>query len=982
MKLHIFVATTQGLVAIQNITAIDDADISSIVSINGTSTTASISNAYHNFVKNGAGIIQQDFGACSYRINISQRIDQGNSWQLAFYLAHAAHKREILGNGQVNPGDQVICATGEVNTTSRDIHRVEDVNLKQSLANKQIQQWRKMDVKTSFLVPKQNAQEINKQLTITTDLIINLAQALSFLPADTLTGKLTLPHKKNVIQKPINSEQQSQNLQPNGIELVNNKAQKVKLTLRRFFISLLVFIVLILSINTLFFTESGPSTQVSKNTNKKIPAQQTWKIILLTKPHHQISKQLQPAYSMIEKTISEQLIAENFEVADKTLLMGANKITEQALIELNKNKVNLAIRFNLDVNQLNDEPRATWRYQLSAYLVDLDSKKQVETHNEYGEFSNDFINCDRQCQSQWFADNGRKLAQDMGAILVIKLKNLPRRYQFELKFQHFLADELRLIHEQLKQLNGFISVHLLQDFGVKKELLYQINSRKYGYVSYIALDELEMELHKSFAVLGIEVNKVESNVKTLAFIRKHTPYYFYYLFAGVLIFLLLGLVYLAKCKRQHTIALTRLASGQHAQGWLDYYDKISPLLCFRQSQWQAQKITYINQVQLSKELSDKALHYADLGDYNKIHSTIENALKLNADNSDAKNLIGQSASFIKGKKQFLSGKLMVNTQPEQAIKLLIEAKSLNLNLTENVNKPLVAASFRLVLMAFKNKEYYKAYSLIDKYIHHPSSIRVDKNNLEKLIELRNKIEQYIQPIKGAVVGQGALANCYIFTATTLEVGRNVNNKANSFAIGYKQISRVGNQCRFSREKNKFYLEDQGGTNGSFFNNTQLMTQHKVNINEDSQLTLGGGSTLDNIPICQLELKVLSKNSSALMMQLKRSVVQLVDLDKVAWTSMATDLISRWILLGKEVSLSIHNDRIELGHDQDQVDIVAYLVYQNGFYIRPEKSIDGDTTDNSKVLMINQQVVYDKMPINENAIISIAGLDFSFYPPDL
>ncbi len=55
MKLHIFVATTQGLVAIQNITTIDDADISSIVSINGTSTTANISSAYHNFVQKGAG---------------------------------------------------------------------------------------------------------------------------------------------------------------------------------------------------------------------------------------------------------------------------------------------------------------------------------------------------------------------------------------------------------------------------------------------------------------------------------------------------------------------------------------------------------------------------------------------------------------------------------------------------------------------------------------------------------------------------------------------------------------------------------------------------------------------------------------------------------------------------------------------------------------------------------------------------------------
>jgi pSer/pThr/pTyr-binding forkhead associated (FHA) protein len=413
---------------------------------------------------------------------------------------------------------------------------------------------------------------------------------------------------------------------------------------------------------------------------------------------------------------------------------------------------------------------------------------------------------------------------------------------------------------------------------------------------------------------------------------------------------------------------------------LDYHDKISPLLCFRQPQWQAQKITYINQVQLSKDLSDKALDYVDLGDYNKVQLTTENALKLNADNIDAKSLVEQSASFIKGKKQFLSGKSMVTTQPEQAIKLLIEAKDLNLNLTENVSKPLVEASFRLVLMAFKNKEYYKAYSLIDKYIHQPSSIRLDNNNLEKLIELRKKIDQYIQPIKGAVVGQGALANCYIFTASTLEVGRNVNNPANSFAIGYKQISRVGKQCRFLRENNNFYLEDQGSTNGSFFNNTQLITHKKVNVNEDSQLTLGGGSTANNIAICQLELKVLSKNSSALMMQLKCSVVQLVDLNsyKMAWTSMDTDLISRWILLGNEVSLSIHNDRIELGHDQDQVDIVAYLIYQNGFYIRPEKSIELGTTDNSKVLMINQQVVYDKMPINESAIISIAGFDFTLH----
>jgi pSer/pThr/pTyr-binding forkhead associated (FHA) protein len=210
------------------------------------------------------------------------------------------------------------------------------------------------------------------------------------------------------------------------------------------------------------------------------------------------------------------------------------------------------------------------------------------------------------------------------------------------------------------------------------------------------------------------------------------------------------------------------------------------------------------------------------------------------------------------------------------------------------------------------------------------------------------------------------------------MGRTSNNTDNSFAIGYKQISRIGKQCKFLREDNKFYLEDQDSTNGSFFNNTQLMPQQKVHINKDSQLTLGGGSNADNIAICQLELRVLSKESSTLTMQLKSSVVQLVDLDNddMTWTSMDTDLISRWILLGKEVSLSINNDRIELGHDNEQADIVAYLMYENGFYIRPDKPVNESAIDSNKVLMINQQMVYATMPISENAIISLNGFEFS------
>ena len=182
MKYHVFVATTQGLVAIQTITAIDDAQISSIVSINGTSTTANISNAYHNFVKKGAGIIEQDFGQCSYRVNLSERIDYGNSWQLAFYLAHSIAQQGLLGDGEVNVGDQVICATGEINTSSRKVQRVEQVALKQNLAAEKIHQWQLMGNDVCFLVPADNQGDIDAKLNLNIKPVMQLDQALSVLP--------------------------------------------------------------------------------------------------------------------------------------------------------------------------------------------------------------------------------------------------------------------------------------------------------------------------------------------------------------------------------------------------------------------------------------------------------------------------------------------------------------------------------------------------------------------------------------------------------------------------------------------------------------------------------------------------------------------------------------------------------------------------------------------------------------------------------
>jgi len=163
MKCHVFIATTQGLVAVQDIELIDDPDVMSIVCLNGTAQSLNISNAYHNFVKKGSGIIQKDFTGQSYRVDVSDNIDHGNSWQLGFYIAHFLASVDLLGDGKPNEGDKVFCLTGEINIKDKSVKNVEHIVTKLALSQSQIKIWQSSGFEVQFLLPIQDI--IKEELT-------------------------------------------------------------------------------------------------------------------------------------------------------------------------------------------------------------------------------------------------------------------------------------------------------------------------------------------------------------------------------------------------------------------------------------------------------------------------------------------------------------------------------------------------------------------------------------------------------------------------------------------------------------------------------------------------------------------------------------------------------------------------------------------------------------------------------------------------
>jgi hypothetical protein len=193
LTIHVFIATSKGLVAIQSITELQDVELQSVITINGSTDLATISSAYQRFVQKSTGVIQSEFGGHSFRANISRNIDQGSSWQLPFYLAHfiqanvtslapyidkthtdQTHTDQTnsergqldagvvqLGQGIPEAGDVVLIATGQINTSTGAIEAVNYVPDKCITASPQIKLWMKKGILVEFFVPANNLNTKN-----------------------------------------------------------------------------------------------------------------------------------------------------------------------------------------------------------------------------------------------------------------------------------------------------------------------------------------------------------------------------------------------------------------------------------------------------------------------------------------------------------------------------------------------------------------------------------------------------------------------------------------------------------------------------------------------------------------------------------------------------------------------------------------------------------------------------------------------------
>ena len=116
----VVIPTTNNLVGISDI-VVEDPLVSSVICENNSLESLPISNKYASFVKSPTGIIEKITGHSSYRIDITNRIEQGDSWQLAIAIAHIFHDNNFLSfstneNLINNNKHTIIWASGTINS--------------------------------------------------------------------------------------------------------------------------------------------------------------------------------------------------------------------------------------------------------------------------------------------------------------------------------------------------------------------------------------------------------------------------------------------------------------------------------------------------------------------------------------------------------------------------------------------------------------------------------------------------------------------------------------------------------------------------------------------------------------------------------------------------------------------------------------------------------------------------------------------------
>ena len=188
-RYSVLIATTDGPVLVQRL-AEEDPDVRSVICLNGTSEALPISGAYDAFVRKPTGVIERLFGHTVYRMDVSDRVSDGRSWQLGVFAAHFLHNQGEMAE-RTEDATYVLWLTGEVNN-DLDVGVVDHVAEKLERSAGMLLKLADQGAKVFLGYPKGNTDEVERVLVANQSLADAIFKAAPLKSTEDLAGALSL----------------------------------------------------------------------------------------------------------------------------------------------------------------------------------------------------------------------------------------------------------------------------------------------------------------------------------------------------------------------------------------------------------------------------------------------------------------------------------------------------------------------------------------------------------------------------------------------------------------------------------------------------------------------------------------------------------------------------------------------------------------------------------------------------------------------
>lgn len=162
---RVIIGTTNGPVEVLLLT--QESTDQSVMCIGGETDQTGVSGQYHAFADRRTGIIGKLFQQSTFRMDVSDRIDAGSSWQLGAFAAHALFAAARLEQRLVRgapPPDAAIWASGAVRVADGAVRPVEFLAEKLTASMACLAEHAGQGRRAIALVPSENAGEIGDEL--------------------------------------------------------------------------------------------------------------------------------------------------------------------------------------------------------------------------------------------------------------------------------------------------------------------------------------------------------------------------------------------------------------------------------------------------------------------------------------------------------------------------------------------------------------------------------------------------------------------------------------------------------------------------------------------------------------------------------------------------------------------------------------------------------------------------------------------------